>query len=278
MNELQNIFLKEKTTAVENLHYSMAYIENETGVCAREINIDSKKGDEKLVTIAMITDAHLNAEKTEHTKALVQTMKFASFADQTVLCGDNVESVSSDANIALLRENVWDVYPETITMLGNHEYFYPFDSSTDALKEKINSIWPHNPDYYSKLVGDKVLVVTADNARAVEYGNWQYYFTKEKCDFLKADIEYARKNGYIILFFCHVGLTLLDKNLEANSEMYKLITTNADVIKGCFSGHGHEDGKAQLCASDSGISVSIPQFFLCGCCEEKGHILFINVK
>ncbi len=274
MKKAENESFNYGITYVSNPYYQKAYTVDPSGVCVREIDIERGCENKNTLKIAMITDAHLNAEKPEHEKALVKALKCAACADQIVLCGDNVESVSSDENLALLKENVWDVYPDAITILGNHEYFYPFDSSTDALKEKIDRIWPHDPDYYSKLVGGKVLIVTADNARAVEYGNWTYYFTKEKCALLRSDIEYARKNGYIILFFCHVGLTLLDKNVEANREMLDIIKTNSDVIKGCFSGHGHEDGKAALNSSDD----KLLQYWLCGCCEGKGHILFINVK
>ena len=85
-----------------------------------------------------------------------------------------------------------------------------------------------------EFIGDKVLVVTADNARQVEYGQSVYYFTEEKCEKLEADIAYARKNGYTILFFCHVGLSSLDKSFMANGRMYDLITSNADVINVLF--------------------------------------------
>lgn len=280
MNESKDVRIKEGRTAVVNPYYEISYIENPEGVFVREIDIDSGCKNENTVRIAMITDAHLNIERPEHTKLLVSALECAASADQIVLCGDNTESVSSDANLALLKETVWDIYPDAITLLGNHEYFYPFDFSIDALKEKVDRIWPHDPDYYSKLVGGKVLIVTADNARAVEYGNWTYFFTKEKCDLLRSDIKYARENGYIILFFCHVGLTLLDKNIMANREMYDIITASADVIKGCFSGHGHEDGKEFLYATDKGGLLKIPYFWLRGCCESdhNGHVLFINVK
>ena len=233
----------------------------------------------------MITDAHLNSNNEGHTEALDKALKCASFADQIVLCGDNVESISSDANVELFKTHVLDLYPDVIALLGNHEYFYPGSGSMDDIKKKVDAIWPHNPDYYSRLVGDKVLVVSADNARCIEYGNWVYYFTEEKVDLLKADIEYARKNGYTILFFCHVGLNSLDKSLRANGEIYELITSNADVIKGCFSGHGHVDNSATLQGSyidENGnkVSATIPYHWLRGCAEDeyKGHVLYINVK
>ncbi len=281
----KNTYFGEGTTAVSNSKYDTAYTVNSSGVSVREITIDSGNDVGRPVQIAVITDSHLNTNIPGHTEALVKAMECASFADQTVLCGDNVESVSSDANLALMKQHVWDPYPETIAILGNHEYFYPGSGSMDALKEKVDKFWPHDPDYYSKLIGGKVLVVGVDNARQVTYGESVYYFTEEKCDMLEKDIEYARKNGYTILFFCHVGLSSLDKTFMANGRMYELVTSNADVIKGCFSGHGHVDNKSTLSASyidENGykISSTIPYYWLRGCGEDNyiGHVLYVNVE
>ena len=281
----KNTYFGEGVTTVSNSKYETAYTVNSSGVSVREIAIDSGNDVGRPVQIAVITDAHLNTTIPGHTEALVKAMECASFADQTVLCGDNVESVSSDANLALMKEHVWDKYPETIAILGNHEYFYPGSGSMDVLKEKVDNFWMHDPDYYSRLVGGKVLVVTADNARQVAYGESVYYFTEEKCEMLEKDIEYARKNGYTILFFCHVGLSNLDRSFMANGRMYDIITSNADVIKGCFSGHGHVDNKATLSASyidanGNKVTSSIPYYWLRGCGEDNyiGHVLYVNVK
>ncbi len=281
----KNTYFGDGITTVTNSKYKTAYTVNSNGVSVREITIDSGKEDSKAVQIAMITDSHLNTNIPGHTEALDKAMICASFADQVVLCGDNVESASSASNMNLLKTHVWDIYPDTIALLGNHEYFYPGSGSMDAIKAKVDAMWPHDPDYYSRLVGDKVLVVTADNARQVEYGQSVYYFTEEKCEKLEADIEYARKNGYTILFFCHVGLSSLDKSFMANGQMYDLITSNADVIKGCFSGHGHADNASTLSATyldadGNEVAASIPYYWLRGCAEDnyQGHVLFINVK
>jgi hypothetical protein len=53
----------------------------------------------------MITDSHLNTGIPGHTEALDKALEVANFADQIVLCGDNVESVSSSGNMALLQDN-----------------------------------------------------------------------------------------------------------------------------------------------------------------------------
>ena len=78
----------------------------------REVTIDSGIESGKTVQIAMITDSHLNTNIPGHTEALIKAMKCAKFSGQIVLCGDNVESASSSANMALLQEVVWDIYPD----------------------------------------------------------------------------------------------------------------------------------------------------------------------
>lgn len=282
----RNSYFGDGTTNVSNSKYSTAYTVNSNGVSVREITIDSVTENKNPVQIAMITDAHLYTYAPEHTDALKKAMVCANFADQIVLCGDNVESAFSDHMLGLLKANVWDIYPETIALLGNHEYFAPPAAGTmDDVKAKVDALWPHNPDYYSKLIGDNVLVVAVDNAKQLEYGQSVYYFTEEKCDMLEKDIVYARENGYTILFFCHVGLTTLDKSLMANERMYELVTSNADVIKGCFSGHGHVDNTATLNASyidqnGNKVNTTLPYYWLRGCAEDnnQGHVLYINVK
>ena len=285
-SQWRNSYFGEGTTPVSNSYYPTAYTVNSNGVSVREITINSVGEDKTPVQVAMITDAHLYTYTPDHTGALEKALVCANFADQVVLCGDIVENMSEAPTVKLLKETVFDVYPDSIVLLGNHEYFAPNSGrTTDDVKATVDSVWPHDPDYYSRLIDEKVLVVTADNARQIEYGESVYYFTEEKCDLLEKDITYARENGYTILFFCHVGLTTLDKTLFANERMYNLVTSNADVIKGCFSGHGHVDNTATLKASyidDNGNEVqsSIPYYWLRGCAEEnnKGHVLYINVK
>lgn len=281
----KNTYFGDGTTPYTNSHYPTAYTVNSSGVDVRELTIESGSDSGRPVQIAMITDSHLNTNKPEQTDALVKAMKCASFADQIVLCGDNVESASSSANMNLLKQTVWDIYPDVIAVLGNHEYFYPGSGTFDDVKAKVDAMWPHDPDYYSRLVGDKVLIVTADNARQVAFGESVYYFTEDKCDKLEKDIAYARENGYVILFFHHVALSGLDKSFMANGRMYDIVTKNADVIKGCFNGHGHVDKKSELSGSytdknGNTISAKIPVYALKGCHETdaRGNVLFINVN
>ncbi len=265
--------------------YPVAYRVNSSGVGVREITISSNKPENDTVKIAMITDAHVDSNKPDHAASLVHAMECADFADEIILGGDNIEAASSDLDMGQLKRIVWDRYPRTLALLGNHEYFYPGNAGMDAVKQRVDALWPHNPDYYSKVVGDKVLLVLADDARQPEFGVSNYYFTDDKCDKLEADIQYARENGYIILFFHHVILSSLDRDYMANGRMYNLVTSNADVIKACFSGHSHGDSKQTLSASykdeyGNTVSATIPCYTLQSCSEpdDRGNLLFINVE
>ena len=80
-------------------------------------------------------------------------------------------------------------------------------------------------------------------------------------------------------------MSSLDKNFMANGRMYELITKNADVIKACFNGHGHTDGKSSLAATyvdENGntVSTTIPCYRLKSCYEPdyRGNLMFINVE
>ena len=47
--------------------------------------------------------------------------------------------------------------------------------------------------------------------------------------------------------------------------MYNLITSNADVIKGCFSGHKHCDFYTEINAKTAdGTATVIPQYIVIG--------------
>ena len=120
---------------------------------------------------------------------------------------------------------------------------------------------------------------------------------------LKADIAKAKQNGYVVLLFFHIPIRTsdADKSVTAirgmdgttdrfNStdlrlsdpttrEMYDLITNNADVIKGIFTGHMHNDHYTEVKAKTSdGKDAVIPQIVLAGAFYETGTVHKITVK
>ncbi len=106
---------------------------------------------------------------------------------------------------------------------------------------------------------------------------------------LEADLKLARENGYVVLLFYHIPISTgkpEDKQVKArlkgdlnasvrnfydncigassegaSGEIYRLITSNADIIKGAFSGHHHSDFHTEISGTTAeGFSMSIPQY------------------
>ena len=134
---------------------------------------------------------------------------------------------------------------------------------------------------------------------------------------LAADIEKARANGYIILIFQHIPIVTnnpkykeirpiyttdssvvydFSANTDANgknfdgvrtnkdattTKVYNLITQNADVIKGLFCGHYHDDFYCEVKATEKdGTETVIPQYVVESTAFDAGtgHVMKITVK
>ena len=165
----------------------------------------------------------------------------------------------------------------------------------------LESYWKHDLYYESRLVGGRVLVIVLDNGRD-KYSDYQVTRLSE-------DIALAKRDGYAILIFQHSPISTAnpaDENLKAirtydgetwdfyrsigfeaegaTAEVYRLITENADVIKGIFVGHLHSafysevEGSYKSCTGER-ISAKIPQVALEGNVYDSGagHVLKIEV-
>jgi tetratricopeptide (TPR) repeat protein len=158
---------------------------------------------------------------------------------------------------------------------------------------------------YYNLIGDfESALISVDNALS--------YYIEEQYTKLSADIEKARKNGYIILIFQHVPLMTNNpkyseirplntsddtvvKDFSVNegfdgirtnknavtTKVYNLITQNADVIKGIFCGHYHDDYYCEVLATEAdGTETVIPQYVVESTAYDSGtgHAMKITVK
>lgn len=258
----QKIYM-ENTEKFDSPVYETAYSLNKNGVKVRELELCGKgKGE---VTVAMITDSHLRDDEGFIT-ALKNAIECASAAKQIVLCGDSIESTSNRKHVELLKEMVWDPYPETVCVLGNHELFYGDEADNRAHIEKV---WPHDPYYYSKVLDDSVMIIAADDNKG--------YFVDAQCDKFEKDISFAREKGLAVLFFHHISAAGYDRTLEANDRMYNIIKASCDVITACFSGHHHVDQYKEIECDGGRV---IPCYKLEACHENGscGNVLFITVK
>jgi 3',5'-cyclic AMP phosphodiesterase CpdA len=236
-----------------------------------------------------------------------RAMRFSEYADATVITGDVLDFLTSES-INLTYRHIWDKYPDTIITTGNHDHRFNMQTrrpEATSLEYRIGILekaWKHDLYYESRLIGGRVLIIALDNGRD-KYS--EYQATR-----LKEDVENARKRGYVILIFQHSPISTgnpEDGQLKAlkaydgevwdfykaigfgaegsTLEVYKLITENADVIRGIFVGHLHSAFYSEVLGSakdENGcvIGKTIPQVALEANVydDHSGHVLKISVK
>ncbi len=236
----------------------------------------------------------------------VRCLNFASVADQIVVTGDVLDYMSWGA-IELMWKHIFTPYPEAIVTLGNHESTRrcqdnpatPDPTSLESRMEILQENWAHDIYYYSKVLDERVMIIQMDDGAASKF--WD-----NQIEPLRADLELAREKGYTVLLFFHIPLCTgnpddtevyairgNDGNVYdfynnyigsegtegASKEVYDIITNNADVIKGIFTGHKHGDYYTEILAkTHDGKDTVIPQYVLTGTPYDQGHALVITVK
>lgn len=308
-------FFSQEKISVEGVSGKCApirvYKQADTKQIVYEIDIDA--GLDETIEIGMVTDLHFNyankddlndpeiAETVKYRTWLkdgesvpyaINALKGAALLDQIVVCGDTFDYLSKGA-MELTKKYIFNPYPDSLCVLGGHELTKQMQTGKPdllPLSERLavlENFWLHDAHYVCKLVKNKVACIGLD----VSTGHY-YDGTYER---LAADIESARRNGYVILIFQHepvntrceryrkqdsawegdptgahkdfcegkdfIGSALHDT--EEDKKVYSLITTCADVIKGVFAGHLHNLFYNEIVATkkDGGLS-SIPQLIV----------------
>ena len=222
--------------------------------------------------------------------AFKRCMNYAAGADRVILTGDLVNFYSR-ANYDTVEKYVFQAAEninaalsgKVIPTAGNHECTYPdrssleqFDSNYTELKA-LYSKYGFDLDYTSQVIDGRVMVVVLDNASRYDAGGDRY--SQTQVDNLTRDIAIARENGYTMLLFGHIPMPT--KNTDGNGffrnydpdaytdshstakAFYELVTNNADVIRGVFTGHCHEDNYVEIVAKTAdGKPAYIPQYVL----------------
>jgi len=231
----------------------------------------------------------------ESARSIIKAMDVGEYCDQTVVTGDTLDYLSAGAQY-LTERLIFERDPEVMCTLGGHDATKEMETGEhDKLSEEellaiLKNFWIHDIFYYSKTLKDKIIVVGLDN------GSSNRYFPHQ-IKALKNDIEKARKENKYILIFQHEPISTGDpkdteiepvfpinsekpriENLynthmcgpgttdETTLEMYRLITQNADVIKGIFCGHLHSSYYTEIKAFDPSLQTEsfIPQFVAVG--------------
>ena len=241
-------------------------------------------------------------------------LEFLRDADFIVINGDTLDYLSHGA-MELMDREVWDKYSNLIATLGGHEIAKKMQGKveeTSSYYDRLNylkSYWRHDVYYVSRLIKNKVLIIGLLNDQAIHY--------EEQVQKLEADLQLAREKGYIVLIFAHEAIATknpLHKNIteadvlevgdpsafpkdfyngttrnqkmvgselcdEPAKAIYKLITGNADVVKGFFAGHLHNHIHLDIIAkTPSGENAVIPQYVNTATAYGDGHLMRILIK
>lgn len=249
-----------------------------------------------------------------HAYRLRNVLSVLDDVDQIVIGGDTLDYLSHGC-MDLMNKEVWEKVPGVVAVLGGHETLRKMEGKVDdnlTRKERLailEKYWRHDIYYFSKLIKNKILVIALFNDLAK--------YNEEQKIKLDADIKLARKNGYTILIFQHepiatrnpaheavnredmlwvgdtgsfpydfyCGKTIdgimvgNDECTKVTNEVYSLITNNADVIRGIFVGHFHQDMHLDIAAKfPDGKEAAIPQFVVNAVAYDDGHLMRILVK
>jgi hypothetical protein len=234
----------------------------------------------------------------------VKCLEWSKNADQIVITGDIYDYLTSEV-ITQVNKHIFSAYDNVMACLGNHEaiaWTGTFSERMDVLKDA----WVNDVYYSSKVLGDKVMLIQMDNGTRSENGVFGDFWDSQ-VPLLTADLATARAEGYTVLLFFHIPLATYNikyRNAQAimagkgaitaynyatggscstligaDKEIYDLITTNGDIIKGCFNGHHHSDFYTEIVATDpSGNKANIPQYTIMSTAYTGGHALRITVK
>ena len=233
----------------------------------------------------------------------------AKDADMIVLTGDTLDYLSYGC-IELMEQAFLEPYEDKILAApGNHEATRKVEGLVDdntTLESRLDILgaaWPHELRYASVVLEEKVMLIQLDNSTSCDVPGGGTCFYQEQVTPLREDLALARENGYVVLLFYHIPLgtgtaqdyrSVSPYNEEqsnfysngigrystgASKEVYTLITNNADIIKGAFCGHVHNDYYTNIKGTgQNGTGHLIPQYIMRASAYESGHIFRIIVE
>ena len=308
------------------------YTTEESGLTVREVEFNSGKGGEP-VKMVFMADAHFNSynDRDLEDPVLASTVQYrlwnagGSSVPNLIRCLEYAKSINADAAciagdvpdffssgcLDLIKENIWDKYPDTIIALGNHDTAkciqgkIPDTTPVPEKLEVLQKYWNHDISYYSKKLGDKAIVIQMDNSSYYDFGHKGFF--ESQIPKLEADIETARAEGRLVFIFYHTPMstenedcTFCDASMvgdkkntrinfydigigsrkdEVTTRVYNLIRNNSDVVAACIAGHVHSDFYTEIKAKkSSGEDDVIPQYVIMGTPYNKGHVLKITVN
>lgn len=241
--------------------------------------------------------------------AAQRSISLHTYFDAVAITGDNIDYLTW-GSLDLIKQYVWDVIPKVLMPLGGHDTVrvmqgYVADNTTlESRYDILQSAWKHDIHYSSMIIKDRVMMIQINNGQSKYYGD-QY----EK---LSADIKKAKDENLAVFIFQHEPISTRnteemrkmpvgsnDRNKVKNfykdciggsksgsdattKKVYDLIVGSADVVKGVFCGHFHEDYYTEIKGyyekNGEKIESIIPQVILSCNSNENGAIFAITVE
>lgn len=242
-------------------------------------------------------------------KQAANCMEYGSRFDLTVVTGDVLDYMSW-GSLELMKNIIWDPHPDTLVLLGNHDPTRAMGLPTDipdptTVQSRLDILqdnWNHDLYYTSRIIKDQVMVIQMDDG--------QNRFWESQIDKLRIDLCMAREKEMDVLLFLHIPLStgdpadtavpyiyteyapgscpihFFDKHVvggssadEITKRVYQLIVESADVIRGVFTGHHHNDFYTEIRAQQlDGREAIIPQYTLTASFHGGGQVLKICVR
>ncbi len=258
-------------------------------------------GLRKPVTIARITDSHLayvnGADNAIAREQAAKRYKYFTNNDKKLQrCVNYANALGVD--LVAFTGDIWDffsvgnlekfksatsVLDDFLFAIGNHEDAdvvggnLPTGEKWTNIRKHISSYVKNDLTFATRYIGE-LTVVSMDNSR--------YTFTDEQVQKMKTEIAKGRP----MLLMMHTPLYTeelykkasenneagsimpsVDKATGSTKEMLELINSNANLIKGVFTGHMHYDHISDL-------SSGIRQYMLRVSYSENGAVEIIKVK
>ncbi len=285
-------------------------------ISLRKVTIDIA-GNGTPINIFQITDPHFNYRNSEDMNDASVTASYnawGSFTDhntvietfqrcvgyansqnakQIVVTGD-IANYYSRGNLEEMERYIFSAQNNIMAVGGNHSVTLAGYNQNQMLSQynalaNLYTKYGQNLSYFSRVIDSRVMLIQMDNATL--YDAKRERFTAEQLASLKEDLATARASGYTVLLFYHIPLpskntadSMNTYDIDAyksgtSKEVYDLITSNADIIKGCFAGHTHVDSYSELVATTAeGKKAFVPQYVLEAMCLSDGAMVQITLQ
>lgn len=237
----------------------------------------------------------------------IRALDFCAHTDQTVVCGDNMDYFTRGA-LECVEKYVLHPYPEALVALGGHDVLCRMQGEVEDTiplvekKMRLSAVWNNDIEYCSRIIADRVMVIVMNNDMGI--------YTADQCEKIENDIRRAKENSYTVLIFQHEPMCTgnpkdtnvpfirtiwendmhdfysqfagSDGSCDDTMRMYRCITQNADVIKGVFCGHLHNEVYTEILASEKlsdgdRKETVIPQYIVTSNAYENGAVMHIRV-